>query len=389
MPVMPIANPRTTRSSRPGRRRNLPARHDAQRGVSAIVFLVTLVITLGGLLAVVDLARIQLAQGRLQSALDSAVEAAVRRFGSAPGAEWEREINAWMQANHDVPFRLTVNRGQDSLSATADHNLPLFSAGFLSFDATTATVHAASSAFLSSGRRLEVAVALDTYTPPYSEFLDFRARTARQAAQQLIEALLPDDPDPNIRVGLIPFADIVKPVDPADKAQSRKLNGWLHSFWHPWLETWVPSSASPNPWAGCVTERGLYLGGTAPPRPPNLRAEPGTPGQLAPLFIPHALSLSPLDRNPLDWLAQIMPGSSPVARTPYAVTVGISGQRQLDVWLSTRAPNCVDMPAMTSLTDNKKIFGPTFEKLLPVKSGTDASMQPLGLLWAWRMLDPA
>src|SRR5690606_12434016 len=117
----------------------------------------------------------------------SAVEAASRRFGSAPGAEWEREINAWMQANHDVPFTLNVSRSPDRLSATANHNLRLLSAGFLSFDSTTAGVHAQSGAPLSSGRRLEVVVALDTYTPPYSEVLDFRARAARQAAQQLIE----------------------------------------------------------------------------------------------------------------------------------------------------------------------------------------------------------
>src|SRR5690606_4547165 len=132
-----------------------------QHGASALVFLVSLAVTLGALLAAVDLARIQLAQGRLQSALDSAVQSAARRFGTAANAAWESEIRAWMQANHREPFTLSVQPGRDRLAATASSRLSLFSAGLLPLDATTRTVRAASSTFLSNSRRLEVAVALD------------------------------------------------------------------------------------------------------------------------------------------------------------------------------------------------------------------------------------
>lgn len=361
----------------------------AQRGASVLIFLVSLAITLGGLLAAVDLARIQLAQDRLQSALDSAVQSAARRFGTAANAAWEPEIRAWMQANHDAPFTLSVQPGRERLSATARTSLRLLSTGFLPFSPATRTLNAASGTPLSNLRRLEVVVALDVSSSPESwlGLLDPRAWVSRQAAWDLIRGLLPETPDPNIRVGLVPFADTVKIAEPG-RVSSAAVRAWMDSYWNGWLDTWIPASVnSRNPWTGCVSERGLSAGGTATPLQRDLIAGPGTPGNLAPLFLPHGFQLTPLSNRP-DW--RLTPNSIPTARPGYAVAAGIASARQLSTWVSLPAPNCGQVPAMTYLSANRSAFEATFARLLALPTtGNDTSLLPLGPLWAWRMLTPS
>ncbi len=358
-----------------------PSRH-RQQGAVAILFLVTLVLTLGSLLAGLDLARVQLAQARLQASLDAGVDSALQQYGPDPGrpeADWRDVIEPWLlslyPASGFVQSELTGNLPElditgERLVAEVSGNINLVSAGLL--DIASADLLARRVVTFQSIDR-EVVLAIDVST-----LTDSGPDPVRDAAAALASQLL----QAGTRVAIVPFSDTAN-LDLIDP------NGdtWLDPAWknEPWFE---------DVWRGCVSEIGIDQA-----IPTNFIAWPGSPGALAPMAARVFETYEFVVDDSIDGYHQNLrlsdepaeineTNSTEVIEAVYDYDDIISGEGgSLTLEMVLPAPeNCLDTNAILPFSDNISTIAQTINQLTP---DPDSSLLPVGLLWAWRVMNSA
>lgn len=343
------------------------------------MFLITLVMTLGSLLAALDFARLQLAQARLQASLDASVDAALERFGADPdlaAADWRGVIEPWLLSLYPtsgfVQSELTGSLPELHLSpyrmvAEVHGYLPLLSTGLL--DVATADLLARRAVLfqeIAPGKPRDVVLAVDV-----SLLKNHGSDTIRKVTAELASQLL----DAGARIAIVPYSDTINisALDPTG-------DFWLDPKWknQPWFDA---------VWRGCVTEFGLDE-----PLPGDFAYKGQGIGAMAPMVARVPVSLKEQvpghvrDRPKPDFPATLNPGNSPhITRATYRYanpSQGAGGTLDLDVVLPAPT-SCTPSNTIMPFSENPSAVLQHIQSLTP---DSQAGLLPLGLLWAWRTL---
>ncbi|HXE19742.1 MAG TPA: TadE/TadG family type IV pilus assembly protein, partial [Castellaniella sp.] len=261
-----------------------------QRGVIALTFAVTFSVMLGSSLMALDFVRYNVAQARIQNALDTAVISAGRKLanyqstgpGYDPGQAWRDDATAYFKANVPDKFlgvaipagALTIDYGEDRVNAggqTSDSGqflsaqrismsvtgtLPLMSTGFVR--ETGLEIDAQNWAVRRVRNDLELVLALDntgSMNDPASS-TSTKIQVLRDSATQLINTVMAasaaggqTDGTSGAYIGLVPFTDSVNVGGIASSP------GWLNGA-TPAQKNYIQSL-----WTGCIVEPGPASGG--------------------------------------------------------------------------------------------------------------------------------
>ena len=359
----------------------IPSRR-RQHGAVAVLFLLTLTISLGSLLMALDLTRVQLAQARLQNSLDAGVDAVLARFGandSRPAADWAEAIEPWVLAAYPRSgfgrSELTdpvpdVTLSPTRLVAEVHGSIRLLSAGLLNLASADLTARRVVN-FDPSNLDVVIAIDVSTLQAPGAA-----SDPVRQAATQLVQQLLQRG---GTRVAVVPFSDTINlgQLDPA--------GDWLNPSWRnePWFA---------DVWRGCVTEIGLDA-----PVPNALITQPGTPGNLAPLVvrtqenIQLTLSEEELGHQFLR-LSDTDPGVIQENNSPelldasfdYTNIYDNSGGTLSLTLIMPPPESCISQNGILPFSQDANVLGNHLAQLQP---DPGSSLLPVGLLWSWRVLD--
>lgn len=381
----------------PTRRGAPPTRH-GQSGAIAIIFVLTLTLTLGSLLMALDLTRVQLAQARLQHSLDAGVDAALARLGANhqhPAQDWEEAISPWLLAAYPrsgflnselIGATPTVTVNPDRLVAEASGKIRLISAGLMDLAGADLTARRVVNF---NPADLDVVIAIDAST--------LREPGAgndpiRQAASQLATQLLQRG---GTRVAIVPFSDTIHlGNDPQD---------WLDPAWRaqPWFN---------HVWRGCVTEIGpgtLNAQGDLEPHqtiPYDLISQPGHPGALAPLVnrsdggvttvvLGLQAAFEKVRQNP-NWILpegalhhaaiDIVNADNNLLDVGFESTNDQTNEGVLHYTVMAPASNCLSRNTLTPFLDDAAALHNHIQQL---QADPQSGLLPLGLLWSWRALE--
>lgn len=184
----------------------------ANRGSVAIIFGLAVLPIVFALGAAVDYGRAKMTKSRLQASVDAAALAAVAaqfRGGNPTQIAANYVAQQFANSGQTVTASVTPNASQGTVTVQATASVPtsLMKVARVEAIAITATATAAMGA--SGGGSTEVAIAFDTT----GSMAGAKLTAAQQAANQLVDTLfiLPgsSNPNPNVKVGLVPFTDYV------------------------------------------------------------------------------------------------------------------------------------------------------------------------------------
>ncbi len=340
------------------------------------MFLITLVMTLGSLLAALDFARLQLAQARLQASLDAGVDAALEQFNadsSLGAADWRGVIEPWVLSLYPtsgfVQTELTgaipeLHLSPERLVAEIHGDIRLLSTGLL--DVATADLLARRTVLfreITPGKPRDVVLAVDVSLLDTNPIRDV---TIELASQLLAEGA---------RVAVVPYSDTINlsALDPHG-------DFWLHPSWknQPWFEA---------VWRGCVSEFGLDE-----PLPGNFSYKGEGIGAMAPMVARVPVSLHEQvpghvrDRPRPNVDATANAGNSPhIDRARYSyknIDQADGGSLDLEVLLPTPA-NCRSGNTILPFSQNTNTV---LQHIQSLTADPQAGLLPVGLLWAWRTL---
>ncbi|PWF24129.1 TadE/TadG family type IV pilus assembly protein [Corticimicrobacter populi] len=388
-----------------------------ERGAVALTFLVSATLMLGGTFGAIDMIRYNVAQSRLQNALDAAVISAGRSLsvynapveGSKDEAAWRNDAYHYFLSNmpagflssqvalEDFHIEYIEERGGANNSylsgqfvkMSVNGELPLISTGY--FKQTAWALSASNQAVRRTRSDLELVMALDN-----TGSMDFdspkRMTVLKQAAKSLVKTVL-DAADvarqqgapSGVFIGLVPFTDVVN-VGSVPSAR-----GWLNG-------AAVSDNYIQQRWSGCIAEpAGNWQAGHPLP------AQALTPAaRFQPLIATYSyvLNESKLARLPSD--AKILDAYPPQLQRPgvaYPEFVAVPGRSNYDrrvsavkqvgqnvfqINLAMEPQYCLDTP-VRFLDNTRQSLDVAIDDMRSY-GGTGV---PAGLLWAWRMLSPA
>lgn len=394
-----------------------------QRGVIAISFALTFGVMLTGTFVSIDIIRHNLAQTRIQNALDTAVISAGRRLsehkpvkGGKPGEAWGNDAYNYFNANFPSGFlgvelkreQVHINyiedrvgdRGQylsaQRIEMSVTGGLPLLSTGFLS--GTSMGLAASNQAIRRTRNDLEVVLALDN-TGSMNERdggSKTRMQILKESSKDLINTIMEassfsDQTDGDTingaYIGLVPFTDSV------NVGSIPSAKGWLE--YPPQMENYINNIWAKSSSSGCIAEPRPESGQWSNNRKlPTQALSPSA--KFRPMFSTYSTS----------WTPSSLPDYAYLVRHP-DITDGVSIQstnsnRDYSVninpeksWTTTanNAPQAfhINMARESEYCTTSKTYFLTKEQTTLISAidkmepygGTGV---PTGLMWAWRML---
>ena len=185
----------------------------AKRGTTAIIFAVMVIPVVAITGGVVDYGRAVKTKSQLAATLDAAVLAAMMQYSLDDSTDYKSIVTNYVLKNLveadktyqgleidiEVPDISEDGEMTASISTTVSTNF-LRLVGFDEFDIKL------SSASMVGGNSIEVALVLDN---TFSMSASDKIGDLKDAADALIDTLIPGDDDENVRISLIPFADMV------------------------------------------------------------------------------------------------------------------------------------------------------------------------------------
>lgn len=371
--------------------------HREQRGAVALTWIIIFPVILLTLLAAIDFIRYSVVQSKLQNALDTAVISAGRNLdkftplsGSSDETRWRADAISYFFSNISSHFlgssisqdQVTINYEEETskqgiktgqiVRMKATGSLPLLTTGFLSRPAFT--LHAENEAIRRTRRDVEMVLALDNTGSMSNEN---RIGALKQASKELINTVLSASGNGRSYIGLVPFADTT--YIGTDKTR------WLNSTAQSW-----PYIKAGQYWGGCVVEP--YTDNT-------FRPEPGLPGDFNPLMTIGTRSVK---------LADLYGKNNGYSVDPASITV--KGSREKLIRTYTPKDDVINVEFAFNSRYHQMQYGdtgwrsncPSGRKMQFLNNDASAltakinamfvdgrTIIPLGLLWAWRMLDPA
>lgn len=379
-----------------------------QRGAVTLLFLASSTLILGASFGAMDLVRYDVVQGRLQYALDGAALSAGRNLanltptpGTTAADQWQNDAFQYFRTNLPngymgssvLPEDLKISYSEELSGAgnyvtgqlinmSAKGSIPLISTGF--FHISSFDVQASNQAVRRTRTDLEVVMALDnTGSMADDGKLDTLKTAAKELSNTVLGAAAASGVPQRVYIGLVPFADTVNVGNTAVTRQ------WLT---YPAAQT----NFINNLWSGCIVEPRVDQWGG-----PNLPAKAWTP--LAG-FQPLHLTLDTLvqgatdlklssKKNPgYESIAPITAGNpQPRSFDPNGaaydrrVWATRSSNTSFDVYSAANPTNCVASRLSYFLNDDLAMINTAIDGM----QAQGNTLIPAGLLWAWRMLNPA
>ncbi len=396
-----------------------------QRGAVAIVSIISFGVIAASSLFAIDLVRHNVAQTRLQNALDATVISSGRKLSdfnpeiSSEDNKWRQDAKNYFSANMpqgylgvEIPDNaLKIEYKPDKsgkfvksqlIEMSVDLDLPLLSTGY--FQQTAWPLGAANTAQRKVRNDLELVLALDnsgSMDDSAGKSLGTRMKVLKDSTKDLIEmvmeaaALGQEDQvdDGEVRgayIGLVPFNDVVN-VGDINSARSSWMANWLSRF--PEQQNYLN-----NNWGGCIVEPAGNW--TTSNRLPPLALNPQAGFQ--PLVSIYSASVDPVSSDSKKRL---------VKNTAYPNGVGFlqsdakndtspSYDRRVNAdFIGTNGPIYTRFavePDYCARSKVKFFVGGQEEQKNKTLTNAVNSMVSyggtnvgMGLLWAWRMLDPA
>lgn len=418
-----------------------------QRGAIALTFLLSFTVMLGGTLFSIDMVRYNATQSRLQSALDTAVISAGRKLavytpteGSDDKATWEADTYQYFRANmpeqflgSDIPLD-AINiqyleehtedgnfRTAQRLRMVASGTLPLLSTGYL--EETTMKLYASNWAVRRVRSDLELVLALDN-----TGSMDFDSPTRMSqlkiAAKQLVttvmragEAGVGEDGKSGVYVGIVPFTESVnvRNINSAKTWLNKypAQQNYLNNLWNGCITeppgNWTKNNKLParalTPSAGFLPLQAVYAVDFVPPyfqdvlsggrkdderdpgdvMPGSIHLEgtgnPKTLGYLAP-----SSNVATLDRRIRAEITPKHPSTNPQHPAAENGSTAAASEKndKVRALLALEAGTCPTSRVMF-LNQEETDLNSAIDSMNS-NGGTNV---PMGLIWAWRMLDPA
>lgn len=385
-----------------------------QRGAVAVTFLLSATVILGGAFGAIDLVRHNVAQGRLQHALDAAVISAGRNLANRTPTPGSPDADAWLNDAHQF-FRSNMPEGYLGSSVSTENlqidyhedkageytvgqfvdmsvtgELPLFSTGFLKV--TAFGLAASNQAIRRTRSDLEVVMVLDNTGSMSSQS---RMTHLKDSSKMLVNMVLgAAEANDNSRtfIGLVPFTHLI------NVGNTPHTRAWLTPYWQSNL--FVTDGA----WTGCITE----------PRPAgrpmaNITAQGVGPGHFQPLVAigtdtRQVLGMSGSSPRNISTSARIVQGSQrtqmaqadrgfaaamdqdPLHQSRFiSEIVRVSSQDRLMSTFQINRNDCtVNDRRVMFLTQNKNELNSAIDDM----SAEGWTLIPAGILWGWRMLHP-
>ena len=315
-------------------------------GVSVLIASTMSLLALASLLAV-DVARINLVQGRLQAAVDAAVLGASRDLGSSEVAADARKL---FEANMPVGYlgtteqRFDVSTSSDSsglqaLAMTVKLSMP---SAVLAFGRGLNVGRKALEAHATAERRVrstELVMVLDNTGSLAGQPI----KDLRTAATDLTSALFGlQDSVPGLYVGVVPYVASVN--------IGLQHVGWIENLATRAAPPTAWTDYRPGTWKGCVM---------AQPSPQDSEEGSSAIGRLIPYF----------------W------ASSSDNSWPKNGTIS-----QIPQTNAAYGPNLGCGPAITPLTASRSVINQAIKELDAWNRG--GTIANLGLVWGWRVLSP-
>jgi Flp pilus assembly protein TadG len=385
-----------------------------QHGAVAPMFLISSAAVLATSFGAIDLVRYNVVQGRLQSALDGATLSAGRNLanltpttGETQNDQWKDDAFQYFRANLPdgymgssvLPEDLTITYSEEPSAADnfeagqfvameASGTLPLLSTGFLKV--SSFNLHASNRAVRRVPTDIELVMALDNTGSMDGTKLD----TLKDAATQLSTIVLAaKDPKGGeaprqIYVGLVPFADT---VNVGNTEWTRK---WLS---HPPEQDYFIN----NLWKGCIAEPHKDTwGGDNLPAQVLTPAAPFQPLHLTFQTIVDGATLGLAVGSGDPQVYERIWRSTPDAPQPRSfdapddasllkhdrrVWATRASDTSFQVYTAGNPENCVDSRKSRFLGDDLDAIKTAIKNM----DANGSTLVPTGLLWAWRMLNPA
>nr|WP_169050477.1 pilus assembly protein [Brenneria salicis]NMN92764.1 Flp pilus assembly protein TadG [Brenneria salicis ATCC 15712 = DSM 30166]RBP63741.1 Flp pilus assembly protein TadG [Brenneria salicis ATCC 15712 = DSM 30166]RLM31026.1 hypothetical protein BHG07_07430 [Brenneria salicis ATCC 15712 = DSM 30166] len=362
-----------------------------QRGAAALTYLICFPVITLALLSAIDFIRYNMAQSKLQNALDITVLSAGRNLDhftpdASPDAEsaWRQDAISYFYSNMPKNFlggtiaeddvSITYNEESNDQSQatgqlvhmTASGTLPLLITGYL--NQTAFRLYAENKAVRRTRSDIEMVLALD-HT---GSMRGNKIETLKKASADLVDKVLGAADNSGkldkTFIGIVPFADTVYVGD--------ERRYWLNAEAQQY-----PYIQSGSVWDGCVLE----------PYDGAFKAESGLPGQFTPLMTWGTKTFTPAET------------AEKLGRKSGEIKLlSVSGERIIDtrsvgdtlvarfafpsryIQYGNSNTNCSSSRAMAFLSNETARLK---EKITDL-SIDGRTIIPLGLLWSWRMLDP-
>jgi hypothetical protein len=419
-----------------------------QRGAIALTFLLSFTVMLGGTLFSIDMVRYNATQSRLQNALDTAVISAGRKLavytpteGSSDKTAWEEDTYRYFRANMPEQFlgsnipldkidiqylEETTSDGKfrtaQRLRMIASGTLPLLSSGYM--NETSMNLYASNWAVRRVRSDLELVLALDNTgsmdydTPTRMSQLKISAKQLVETVMRAGEAGVGEDGKSGVYVGIVPFTEAVnvKNISSAktwlNKYPAQK--NYLDNLWNGcvseppgnWSKTNKLPARALTPSAGFLPLQAVYAEDFVPPYFQDYLSGGREPDKRkAGDVMPGSIHLEGTG-NPktLEYLAP----SSNVATRDRRIRAEIIQPEHLSTNPHPAAKNGSTAAESEKYNDKVRTLlaleagtCPTSRVIFLSQAETDLnnaidSMNsnggtnvPMGLIWAWRMLDPA
>ncbi len=189
-----------------------PSFMSCNRGSTGLIFglsILPLMLMLG---VSVDYGRATMMKSRLQASVDAAALAAVSaqyKGGNPVNVAANYVAQAFAGGNLSITTTTTPNVAQGTVTVRAVATVPTSVMKIAHINSLPVAAQATAALGASSGDLTEVAIAFDTT----GSMAGTKLTTAQQAANQLVDTLMllpgTSTPNPNVKVGLAPFADYV------------------------------------------------------------------------------------------------------------------------------------------------------------------------------------
>lgn len=380
-----------------------------ESGAVALVFVLTFGIMLGGSLFAIDIVRHASAQTRIQNALDTAVISAGRKLAdfdptasSSPDEAWKQDAFNYFNINmpnhkdgvtiDNINIAYEAERTDDGRFLAAQHikmdvsgKISMMSAGYVSI--ASLDINASNEAIRRTRSDIELVLALDNSgsmeDASGGRNSKSRMTVLKDSSKALINTVMDaaeaggqSDGVHGAYIGIVPFNDVV------NVGNIPTAKNWFAK----WLQEYpMQSNYISNTWSGCIAEP--YGDWT---RTNRLPAQALTPSSgFRPLVSVYSTNAYPSISGTLMKDARftegfgISPYTSSTDRLVSAYMTGSGSNMKINIQLAAEPDYCARSKAIF-LSDSRNNLLNSVNNMQSY-GGTNVGM---GLLWAWRMLDP-
>lgn len=179
-----------------------------RRGNVAILFGLTLIPIIGFVGGAIDYTNAYEARTKLQGAIDAAALAAAREIRNGGSkSEAKRVAKKYMQANLGAEFSrtkhlITISKQTKEVHGEASSSVDTYVLGVIGLKRIPVSAEARVNG---GGGNIEVALVLDNT----GSMLGDKIATLKDAANQLVDTLMPNPTSQTVKIGVVPFADYV------------------------------------------------------------------------------------------------------------------------------------------------------------------------------------